>query len=76
MLLILFGLCQNVSTGSFLSENWLIWQDYTWNFAQKYWADPTKVIISAASAGGADIVADDAHGFTQMEHNFSLFWGL
>jgi cytochrome c peroxidase len=45
-------------------------------FAPKYWADPSKVVISAAIAGGADISVDDANGFTQMEHNFSLFWGL
>ncbi len=45
-------------------------------FAPKYWADRNKVVIKAASGGGADIVVDDALGFTQMEHNFSLFWGL
>ena len=45
-------------------------------FSSKYWADTAKVVINAANAGGVDIVVDDVRGFTQMEHNFSLFWGL
>jgi len=39
-------------------------------FSSKYWQSETKVVI----ANGA--VQPDANGFTQMELNFSLFWGL
>lgn len=40
-------------------------------FAPKFWSSTTKVRINADGS-----VAADPAGFTQMEHNFSLFWGL
>lgn len=40
-------------------------------FAPKFWSSTTKVRINPDGS-----VAADPAGFTQMEHNFSLFWGL
>lgn len=40
-------------------------------FNSKFWADETRVRVT--DTGG---VVKDATGFTQMEFNFSLFWGL
>ena len=40
-------------------------------FAPKFWSSTKKVAVQADGS-----VAESATGFTQMEHNFSLFWGL
>lgn len=40
-------------------------------FRPKYWSNVGKVVI-----GDDGTVSPSATGFTQMEHNFSLFWGL
>ena len=40
-------------------------------FAPKFWSNQKKVAIQADGS-----VAESATGFTQMEINFSLFWGL
>lgn len=40
-------------------------------FAPKFWSSTQLVAIDSSGAAVAD-----AAGFTQMEHNFSLFWGL
>ncbi len=40
-------------------------------FAPKYWRNLARVRITDSGA-----VVIDPTGFTQMEHNFSLFWGL
>ena len=45
-------------------------------FNPKYWADTSKVVVHEKQPGSIEIVADAVNGFTQMEHNFSLFWGL
>jgi len=47
-------------------------------FHPKYWSDQTKVVVHGSGAAGdpVTIAADAVHGYTQMEHNFSLFWGL
>ena len=41
-------------------------------FYPQYWNNETRTTITATGA----IVADPANGYNQMEHNFSLFWGL
>jgi cytochrome c peroxidase len=40
-------------------------------FNSKFWSDPTRVSITNSGS----VVADPG-GFTQIEQNFSLFWGL
>ncbi len=45
-------------------------------FSPKYWSDTSKVVITSTSSGSVAITADAVNGYTQMEHNFSLFWGL
>ncbi len=40
-------------------------------FWPKYWSNVDKVIVNDDGS-----VRPSAAGFTQMEHNFSLFWGL
>ena len=40
-------------------------------FASKFWINPNRVVINADGS----VTQSDA-GFTQIEHNFSLFWGL
>ncbi|MBO0883766.1 MAG: hypothetical protein J2P17_26205, partial [Mycobacterium sp.] len=36
-----------------------------------YWQNTSRTTITSTGA-----VVDDANGYTQMEHNFSFFWGL
>lgn len=40
-------------------------------FWPKYWSNVNKVVVNDDGT-----VSPSASGFTQMEHNFSLFWGL
>ncbi len=40
-------------------------------FAPVYWQNPTRTTITSTGA-----VVTDPNGYTQMEHNFSFFWGL
>lgn len=40
-------------------------------FRPKFWSNTTKVVINADGS-----LSPSANGFTQMEHNFALFWGL
>jgi cytochrome c peroxidase len=41
-------------------------------FQAKYWSNEIRTTITGTGA----VVADPVNGFNQMEHNFSLFWGL
>lgn len=41
-------------------------------FQPKYWQNEIRTTISSTGA----VQADPLNGFSQMEHNFSLFWGL
>src|SRR5262249_49318942 len=41
-------------------------------FYPQYWSDTTRTTITPTGA----IVSDPVAGYNQMEHNFSLFWGL
>jgi cytochrome c peroxidase len=40
-------------------------------FHPKFWSDQTRVVIADDGS-----ITPGANGFTQMEHNFALFWGL
>jgi mono/diheme cytochrome c family protein len=42
-------------------------------FAPKYWAAAGAFRVDPERGA---VIADPARGYTQMEHNFSLFWGL
>jgi cytochrome c peroxidase len=41
-------------------------------FYPQYWTDVTRTTITPTGA----VIVDPAAGYTQMEHNFALFWGL
>jgi cytochrome c peroxidase len=41
-------------------------------FYPQYWSDETRTTITPTGA----VVPDPVAGYNQMEHNFSLFWGL
>ncbi len=41
-------------------------------FHEKYWKSNGRFIITE----GGQLKAGGKHGYTQMEHNFSMFWGI